>query len=92
MSLVYVLHSFHCLINKTVNHINFSLLIICLSMSHVNFINKYFIKNKTVTIGKQLYVWTKHGNNHMSHDNIKGNRSIVTYDTNLTFYGFFRPK
>ena len=56
MSLVYLQHSFHCLIIKTVNHINFSLLIICLSMSNVNFINKLFIKNKTVKIGKTVII------------------------------------
>ena len=33
-------HSFYCLINKTVILISFSLLIICLSISNVNFINK----------------------------------------------------
>ena len=37
---VYLQHSFHCFIYGTVNQINFSLLIICLSMSNVNFINQ----------------------------------------------------
>ena len=56
MSFVYLQHRFHCLINKTVNQINFSLLISCLSMSNVNFINKYFVLNKTVKNGKAVII------------------------------------
>ena len=56
MSFVYLQHSFHCLINKTVNQIKLSLLISCLSMINVNFINKCLILNKTVKNGKAVIV------------------------------------
>ena len=54
MILVCLQHNFHCLKNTTVNQINFSPLIICLSMSNVNFINKwtYLEQNISVKLGK----------------------------------------
>ena len=79
-SLIYLQNSFHCLINKTFNQINFSLLIICLSMSkNVNFINKLTVK----ILENSKNCGSYHGNDHMSYHHIKGNKSIVTYDINL---------
>ena len=56
MSLVYLQHSFHCLINKTVYHINFCLLIICLSISNVNFINNSLFRTKLLKNGKTIMI------------------------------------
>ena len=49
---VYLQHNIHCLINKTVNEVNFSLLIICLSNGTLLF---YLEQNISVKFGKISY-------------------------------------